>query len=53
MISLRIQNMGRMNVNLDNDQHKKFRLWCIENDTTMSETIRKWIEKEIKANEKS
>lgn len=36
------------NFRIDSETHKKFRLWCLENDTTVSDHIRGLIDETLK-----
>ena len=43
------QYMKRLNINLTDDEHKRFKLVCVEQDADMSDVIRKLIEGYVKS----
>ena len=44
-----LQYMKRLNINLTDDEHKRFKLVCVQQDADMSDVIRKLIEGYVKS----
>ncbi len=43
----KIESKTRINLNIPKSQHLKFKIWCLENETTITDEILKFIQSKI------
>jgi hypothetical protein len=43
----KVESKTRINLNIPKSQHLKFKIWCLENETTITDEILKFIQSKI------